>query len=134
MESAGIHFRWFEPLFKNKDFYLGRRMHHKILVIDGVYGLVGGLNISDRYNDLAGQPAWLDWAIYTEGEVSQELGGRCIELWPKNKLAKSSAHTFMHWKSILPQAEECLARIRINDWVRKKNQISRSYIDRSLCF
>ena len=129
MESAGIHFRWFEPLFKNKDFYLGRRMHHKILVIDGVYGLVGGLNISDRYNDLAGQPAWLDWAIYTEGEVSQELGGRCIALWPKNKLAKSSAHTFMHWKSILPQAEECLARIRINDWVRNKNQISRSYIE-----
>jgi cardiolipin synthase len=129
METVGIRFRWFEPMVKSKDFYIGRRMHHKIVVIDGIYGLVGGLNISDRYNDLPGQPAWLDWAIYVEGEGAQELGGRCIELWPRNKFAKASAQSFSHWNSVLPDNEECLLRIRINDWVRNKNQISRSYIE-----
>lgn len=129
MTTAGINFRWFEPVFKSKDFYIGRRMHHKILVADGMYALVGGLNISDRYNDLPEQPAWLDWAIYSEGEVSMELAARCIQLWPKKKIEKPPLSYFKHWKSLLPNQEECLARIRINDWVRNKNQISRSYVE-----
>jgi len=129
MTTAGIHFRWFEPVFKSKDFYIGRRLHHKILVADGIVGLVGGLNISDRYNDLPGHPAWLDWAIYSEGEVSMELAARCIELWPRKMIKKPTSDHFMDWKSILPSHEECLTRIRINDWVRNKNQISRSYIE-----
>ncbi len=29
-KTAGIHFRWFWPLFKSRHFYLGRRMHHKV--------------------------------------------------------------------------------------------------------
>src|SRR5580704_1672422 len=30
-KTAGIRFRWFWPLFKSRQFYLGRRMHHKIV-------------------------------------------------------------------------------------------------------
>src|SRR5690606_24201691 len=41
MRSAGIRFRFFEPLLKSERFYLGRRLHHKVVVADGYYGLVG---------------------------------------------------------------------------------------------
>src|SRR5687767_13574534 len=34
MKEAGIHFRFFEPLFKSKYFYFGRRLHHKVVVVD----------------------------------------------------------------------------------------------------
>jgi len=71
MREAGIRLRFFEPLFKSKRFYFGRRMHHKILVCDGINALVGGMNISNRYNDLPGSPAWLDWAIKIKG-IQQE--------------------------------------------------------------
>src|SRR5687767_2605674 len=50
--QAGIHFRWFEPFFKGRYSYFGRRLHHKLVVIDERFALVGGLNIGDRYNDL----------------------------------------------------------------------------------
>ncbi|HRG92893.1 MAG TPA: phospholipase D-like domain-containing protein, partial [Chitinophagaceae bacterium] len=30
--NAGVQFKWFEPLFKSRKFYLGRRMHHKLVV------------------------------------------------------------------------------------------------------
>ncbi|MES1217809.1 MAG: phospholipase D-like domain-containing protein, partial [Bacteroidota bacterium] len=70
LKKAGIHFRFFEPFFKSTHFYFGRRMHHKISVFDARYALVGGVNIADRYNDLQGKPAWLDFAIYAEGEIA----------------------------------------------------------------
>src|SRR6478736_5794524 len=64
LKSNGIQFNQFEPIFRRRDFYFGRRMHHKIVVVDGEQGLVGGINISDRYNDVADEPAWLDWAAH----------------------------------------------------------------------
>ena len=73
MREAGIQFRFFEPLFKSKYFYFGRRMHHKIAVFDSKCALIGGVNIANRYNDLPGEPAWLDFALYTEGEIAKEI-------------------------------------------------------------
>jgi len=124
IRKAGIHFRWFEPLLKGRRFYVGRRMHHKIFVADGLYSLVGGMNISNRYNDLPDQPAWLDWAAYTKGEVSTELHNRCMQMWYRGnrKAMLSSMRT--------PFGDgDCLIRVRINDWVRNRNQISRSYLE-----
>ena len=72
-KEAGIRFRWFWPLFKSRSFYLGRRMHHKILVTDGAYGLAGGVNVSNRYNDMPTEKAWLDRALFVEGEAALKL-------------------------------------------------------------
>jgi len=43
MEEAGVHFKFFAPLFKSRHFYFGRRLHQKVFVSDGLYSLVGGL-------------------------------------------------------------------------------------------
>src|ERR1700692_4789905 len=40
-EQSGIHFRFFEPLFKSRHSYFGRRMHHKVIVADNRFALVG---------------------------------------------------------------------------------------------
>jgi len=42
--------------------------------------LVGGINIADRYNDMPGEPAWLDFALYIYGEASKQL---CVLCWKK---------------------------------------------------
>lgn len=122
--DAGINFRWFEPLVKGRNFYIGRRMHHKIFVADGLSSLVGGINISNHYNDLPGKPAWLDWAVFAEGEVSAVLYHRCTQMW--FRVTKIPIPVFPIAESI---GENCLMRARINDWVRNKNQISRSYLE-----
>lgn len=129
MQESGIHFRWFQPVLKGKRFYVGRRMHHKVLVVDGLYSLVGGVNVSDRYNDLPGQPAWLDWAIAITGEASMELFSRCVEMWSRVIWHKIGLQGQFDWRLILKPDQETYARIRINDWVRNKNQISRSYLE-----
>lgn len=123
LRAAGIYFRWFQPLFKGDNFFVGRRMHHKIVVADAMHSLVTGRNISDRYNDLPAQEGWLDWAVYASGDISTELYNRCVQMYyrrppvPPARIASN------------PSTDACLVRMRINDWVRNKNQISRSYLE-----
>ena len=85
MREAGIKVKRFEPLLRSRHFYFGRRLHHKVVVTDGIYSLVGGRNISDRYNDLPGEPAWMDFALYCEGEASIITQQICRQLWRKQK-------------------------------------------------
>src|SRR4029077_14448258 len=64
LKDAGIHFRFFEPLFRSRHSYFGRRLHHKVVVVDNREAMVGGINISNHYNDMPGQAGWLDFALY----------------------------------------------------------------------
>lgn len=127
LRSSGIRFRYFEQLFHSDTFYFGRRLHHKVLVVDARFALVGGLNVSDRYNDLPGHPAWLDWAIMTEGEVSFQLFRICVAQHVKSRDETKriiAAHPIPETDPSL----HCPVRIRRNDWVTRKSQISRSYV------
>lgn len=130
LENAGIHFRFFEPVFKSRNFYFGRRMHHKMTVVDTRYALVGGVNVSNRYNDMPGKPAWLDFALYAEGEIVKELCVLCWKSWKGYPV--NMGITPCEEKKIsfdFPAAEQSAVRMRRNDWVRRKNQISATYIE-----
>jgi cardiolipin synthase len=129
-EQSGIHFRFFEPLFKSRNSYFGRRMHHKVIVVDNRFALVGGVNISNHYNDLPDQPGWLDFALFMEGEVVHELCRVCEEIW-NGYLPVKPVH-LCNKKEVsfnIPSGEFCEVRVRRNDWITKKNQVSRSYLE-----
>ena len=128
LRSNGIRLRFFEPILKSKKFYFGRRLHHKIVVADGQRALVGGINISDRYNDTPGQSAWLDWAIYVKGETAYELYKICDHFYSKN----SEEYITLDKEAIMKASDlktNTLLRIRRNDWVMNKNEISASYMN-----
>ncbi len=129
LKAAGVHFRFFQPIFKRKSFYVGRRLHHKVLVTDNRYALVGGMNITDRYNDRPGHPAWLDYAVFAEGEIAKELCILCWKTWknfpPKMEITPCEKNPPVF---AFPDGETSLVRMRRNDWVRRKNQISSSYV------
>jgi cardiolipin synthase A/B len=130
LRAAGIQFRFFEPLLKSKYFYFGRRMHHKIVVVDMRFALVGGVNIANRYNDLPGKPAWLDFALFVEGPIAQELCILCWKSW--NKYPPNMGITPCDERKIeFPVSMDYKSdvRMRRNDWVRRKNEISSTYID-----
>jgi cardiolipin synthase len=128
LRNAGIQLRLFNPIFKSEKFYFGRRLHHKILVSDGIYALVGGINISNRYNDMADAPAWLDWAILIQGDISYELHKLCNLFYAKwnNKFIQLDKQSIT---SKIDSSLHCPMRIRRNDWVMNKNQISATYVE-----
>jgi cardiolipin synthase len=130
LRDSGIHFRFFNPLFKSKNFYFGRRLHHKVVVVDTKYALAGGVNISDKYNDLPDKPAWLDFALYMEGEAAKELCVLCWKTW-KNypKKMRPTPCEQGDIKYTIPSNETCEVSMRRNDWVMRKYEISRTYIN-----
>lgn len=126
LKDAGIHFAFFKVMFKSDDFYLGRRLHHKVIVADSFYSMVAGINISNRYNDTTKAKAWLDWALYTEGEVAKQLNDICIKVWNRSAFRKKCVIPAYRIPT-LPPSEKCEVRVRRNDWVYKRTQITKSY-------
>lgn len=129
LKESGVHFRFFEPIFKSTHFYFGRRMHHKIFVADTRYALVGGINISNRYNDMPGKQAWLDYAVYATGEIARDICVLCWKTWNgfPVKMGKTTCETDLPAEPHQNGSNHKI-RMRRNDWVRRKNEISSSYI------
>ncbi len=130
LTEGGIHFRFFDPIFKSRYLYFGRRLHHKVVVVDGSYALVGGINITNRYNDRPGKPAWLDFALYTEGEAARQLCLLCWKSWNNFYLDKGRTPCDqMETHFTFQPHETCNVSLQRNDWVRRKNEISTTYVN-----
>ena len=127
--SAGVAFNRFEPLLKGRNFYFGRRMHHKIVVVDTLHGLVGGINISNRYNDSDGNPAWLDWAGHVTGECAAALEQVCVETWNLELDDRTKRIPRQRPHPEYTSKKSCKIGVIRNDWVMRKNQISRTYLE-----
>lgn len=129
LRAKNIQFRFFEPVFRSKNFYFGRRLHHKLFVVDTKYALVGGINISNRYNDMPGNPAWLDYALFTEGPLVQQLCVLCWKTWLGFTRMGVTPCEENEIQFNIPEDEKAWVRMRRNDWVRSKNNISATYIE-----
>lgn len=127
LRSAGIFFRYFEPVLRTKTFYFGRRLHHKILLADAYHCLVGGINISNKYNDIADDPAWLDWALYANGDIAVELQKICTRLFTRSSVKAARLLSLPRIENFV--RDQCFIRARRNDWVHRKTQVSSSYYE-----
>ena len=128
LKSAGIHFRKFGEFYSNGTFHIGRRMHHKITVFDGYTSIVGGINISDNYNDTPDSPAWLDFAVIMQGDISRRLQFICRQRWEGWKFSFRSGKKLLNNIELKNKISGYSpVRIRRNDFIRNKNDIAISY-------
>ncbi|WP_395057674.1 phosphatidylserine/phosphatidylglycerophosphate/cardiolipin synthase family protein [Flavobacterium sp.] len=128
LKKQNIHFRFFEPFFKKNNFYFGRRLHHKMIVVDAKYAIVGGMNIADRYNDCPNIKAWLDYAVFLEGPIVKELYELCLKTWNGFKVKRNlKPYEVENITYEFKENESSLCKISRNDWVRTKNEISTTY-------
>ncbi len=120
LKNSGVHFRFFEPLLKSTHFYFGRRMHEKVVVVDGMYATVAGINFANHYNSINNNLPWLDYALYVEGDAAFDLYSICNKDWKDHSLTMSKPA----FSSI---GQQYSVRIRQNDWVKGKQNIWRTY-------
>jgi cardiolipin synthase len=85
---------------------------------------VGGMNISNRYNDMPDQPAWLDWAIYAKGEVALWLTYICQQRVKPGSLKRLLGRS----PNYSEQFKKSTVSVKINDWVRGRKEITNSYL------
>lgn len=123
LQSSGIHFRFFSPVFSSENINFGRRLHHKIIVADKKIAIIGGINIADKYRGTRLHPAWLDYAVLIKGEACTYLHQLCESIYNKKPFGKKKEEKI----ALLNLKGEYLIRFRRNDWIRKKNEIYHSY-------
>ncbi len=120
LQNDGLYVKPFAPLHISK-FKIGRRLHHKIVLIDSKIGLVGGINIADKYKGVNDHP-WLDVAVYVSGPACKDLQKICLGLWP-SKVRKMMPNTYSSTFS----NDDIRLRVIQNDWWRKRIEISGAY-------
>ena len=117
----GIQFKWL--------YRWGRRLHHKILLVDEEISFVGGINVTSSF-DSKFQTYQLDFAICLQGSVILELTHYVQNVFKKscgNKtmtfpkiphLSSPYNHSFM---------KDVDVKILVNDWVFRRWQITKDY-------
>lgn len=123
LKQCGINIRFFAPLFSAYTFYLGRRLHHKVVVADAKITLIGGINIADKYRGTPTEAPWFDYAVQLHGEISEPLQELCRNIYFKKRRLISKKI-----KSVFHVQEDALVRIIQNDWLKRKNEICDGYI------
>ncbi|EOC1567864.1 cardiolipin synthase ClsB [Cronobacter dublinensis] len=75
LTSAGVKFRYYDPRPRTLGMRTNvfRRMHRKIVVIDGEVAFVGGINYSAEHMSDYGPEAKQDYAVRVEGPVVQDV-------------------------------------------------------------
>ncbi|MBC7419200.1 MAG: hypothetical protein H7328_00595 [Bdellovibrio sp.] len=126
MLDAGIHFCRFNGVQFKWLYQWGRRLHHKVLVIDHQKAFVGGINVTSACYDQKLLLPQLDFAVYLEGPVTFGLANYCQAIFKKACAHKIEFHPVVLKNCIVyPNGHEL--KISINDWVYRRWQITRQY-------
>lgn len=97
MAVAGVRICWYRPLLPwRRGWGWWRRDHKKILVVDGVVGFVGGLNIGDDYADVeSGGRGWRDTHARLCGPVVRQLQRAFLKTWRKANGARLDTQRYL---------------------------------------
>ena len=94
MEEAGVHiqiFRYFHLRFNE-------RTHRKLLIIDGAYGFIGGVGISDDWDGYGvGPTLWRDIQYRVEGPVVGQMQQAFLDNWVQTR------GELLHGKEYFPE-------------------------------
>jgi cardiolipin synthase len=116
----GVFLRFFSPLFSLNNFYVGRRMHHKIVVADGKMALIGGINIADKYHGTTASEPWLDYALQLDCPAADNLQKLCNDYFFKNRSSRKILPVFH-------SAGNTIIRVLQNDWLQGKTEVCDAY-------
>lgn len=123
--DAGIFFCKFNEVQFKWLGQWGRRLHHKILLIDHTQALIGGINVISASYENPEVPHQLDFAVYVEGPVTIGLTQYCQLTYTKactqrTKFKKDTSER-------KTDADGVELKISINDWFFQRWQITRQY-------
>lgn len=123
--EAGVHFCRFNGLQFKWLGQWGRRLHHKVLLVDHIQALIGGINVvSSSYKEKE-MPHQLDFAVYIEGPVTAALTKYCQVVF-----SKSSKKRIKYKKDVTQRKLDINGvelKISINDWIYQRWQITKQY-------
>ncbi len=128
MINCGIHFFRFNGIAYRWLYQWGRRLHHKILLVDHKLAIVGGINVTNSGYGHSDRTQQLDFAVSLAGPVIKELSSYCQFVF-KKAIQKKFLILFVapQINKILNADNSYAVKISINDWVYRRWQITKQY-------
>jgi cardiolipin synthase A/B len=128
--QAGVHFCRFNGFAFSWLGQWGRRLHHKVLLVDHNQAIIGGINvISSAYKKDAFPQ--MDFAVFVEGQITHDLARYCQFVFSKaaknKKLFKKNKSATGPEGVSTKYGQSFDVGVSINDWVYHRWQITRQY-------
>ncbi len=134
LREAGVEVQWFrrETGFFNLGRSRLRRLHRKLIVIDGQIAFIGGINILNDIPDGEDFDApRLDFAVRIAGTMAQQIEAEMRRLWTTVQWA-TLRKRMRHFKSVLQPLGEHIApaavELKVRDNVRHRHDIELAYL------
>jgi cardiolipin synthase len=126
LNKIGVDIRLFSPFFSANSLYIGRRLHHKLVVADSKIAMIGGINIADKYHGTEKTAPWLDYAVEINDEnIAKPLQELCRDIYFKKRIIrrKKIEATFEN---------DSINSISVlqNDWLKRKNEVFKAYTNK----
>lgn len=121
--NAGVTFLRFNSLQIKWLYSWGRRLHHKILLVDQEACLVGGINIMDSLHADHDYPQ-LDFALLLKGPVIPRLTQYCEMIFKISLRKKINFPQIPYTQKFAGVVD---LKIVVNDWVYRRWQITKQY-------
>lgn len=121
LTEAGVQMQVFEPPPRlSRHLRPFRRLHRKLVVVDGAVGFVGGINFSEDHLAESGPEAKQDFAVRVTGPVVKQI--RTLIL----NNAQARRYTFAQ-RATLAQAPNAHVQLVMRDNFRHRDDIERHY-------
>lgn len=117
LEADGITLRLFHRL-RYLPFEALRRDHRKIVVVDRVVALTGGMNIGEEYGSSIrrGSDAWRDTLVRVEGTVAQELAAVFAEGWDRAQGPPLPGLEYVSWSESATGERDTMRSVSRGPW------------------
>ncbi|MDD4974366.1 MAG: phospholipase D-like domain-containing protein [Bacteriovorax sp.] len=122
--NSGVRYVRFNEMQIKWLYSWGRRLHHKILLVDEEVSMIGGINVMAGIDEKT-HTQQLDFAIYLKGPVIVRLTQYCQMIYKKSSPQKLD---FPPVVDSPPIQDGLDLKILINDWVYRRWQITRQYV------
>jgi len=104
LRDEGVEVRVYHPFTLRHPSWLLRRMHEKVVVVDGERYIAGGRNLAEAYFGMARKKNYVDRDVYVEGASAANADRHFQNLW-------SSAHVAALKVSVSKEEKQIAARM-----------------------
>lgn len=132
LKKSGVQVLFFRPKISPWTLKRSRlrRLHSKLVVIDGLNGFVGGVNIIDDFNTPSHVAPRIDYAVKVQGPLLTEMHATAKRIW-RNVCLRQFVHIPTNDLAIKrhpKQAGEMQATFLIRDNVQHRRDIENAYL------
>jgi putative cardiolipin synthase len=110
LRDEGVEVRVYHPLTLRHPSWLFRRMHEKVVIVDGERYIAGGRNLAEAYFGMAKKKNYVDRDVYIEGA--------------------SAANADRHFENVWSSAHVIDLKVRVSDG---EKQLAAQMLDEALC-